>query len=129
MPRRVPLQRHLKPGAVYRRSDLAEWSNSVDRHARQLVEAGVLVKLQNGLYHYPKTSSFGAVPADDEQLVRTFLKDDSFLLTSPNAYNSLGLGTTQLYNTRVVYNHKRHGIFELGGRSFNFSGNTNFPGQ
>jgi len=127
MSRLESLQRHLKPGTVYRRSDLAAWSKSVDRHARQLVETGVLKKLRNGLYHYPKASSFGAVPADDEQLVRTFLKDDAFLLVSPNAYNSLGLGTTQLYNALVVYNHKRHGVFELGGRTFRFQRKYKFP--
>ncbi len=121
------LKKHLKPGTVYRRSDLAVWSKSVDRHARELVEAGVLKKLQNGLYYYPKESRFGAVPADDEQLVRTFLKDDGFLLTSPNAYNRLGLGTTQLYNSRVVYNHKRHGVFKLGGRTFEFRRKYKFP--
>jgi hypothetical protein len=36
-----------------------------------------------------------------------------FLLTSPNAYNTLGVGTTQLYDKTVVYNHKRHGHFML----------------
>jgi len=121
------LRKHLKPGTVYRRSDLARWSRSVDRHARELVDAGILTKLQNGLYYYPKESSFGAVPADDEQLVRAFLKDDVFLLTSPNAYNALGLGTTQLYNSRVVYNHKRHGVFKLGGRTFEFRRKYRFP--
>ncbi len=36
------------------------------------------------------------------------------LLASPNAYNSLGVGTTQLYDKTVVYNHKRHGEFHAG---------------
>ena len=58
-------------------------------------------KLRGGLYYYPKQSAFGEVPADDYNLVRAFLKDDRFLLTSPNAYNTLGLGTTQLYNKRI----------------------------
>jgi len=127
MRRLEQLKRHLKPGTVYRRPDLAQWSKSVDRHARELVETGVLQKLQNGLYYYPKSSIFGSVPADDKQLVKTFLKDDAFLLTSPNAYNALGMGTTQLYNTRVVYNHKRHGVFELGGRKFEFRRKYRFP--
>ena len=47
--------------------------------------------------------------------MEAFLRDHRFLLTSPNAYNSLAFGTTQLYNQTVVYNHKRHGQFELGG--------------
>jgi hypothetical protein len=112
---------------VYRRADLAQWSKSVDRHARELVEQGVLKKLRNGLYYYPKASVFGQVPPDEQELVRTFLKEDDFLLTSPNAYNALGLGTTQLYNRRVVYNHKRHGRFTLGGMLFEFRRKPRFP--
>lgn len=127
MRRLEQFKRHLKPGTVYRRSDLAQWSRSVDRHARELVDEGVLEKLQNGLYYYPKSSVFGAVPADEKELVKTFLKEDDFLMTSPNAYNVLGLGTTQLYNTLVVYNHKRHGVFELGGRKFEFRRKYRFP--
>ena len=127
MNRLMQLKKNLKPGTVYRRSDLEQWSKSVDRHTRELVEEGVLKKLQNGLYFYPKESTFGKVPPTDEQLVRTFLKDNNFLLTSPNTYNALGLGTTQLYNTRVVYNHKRHGKFTLGNRTFDFQRKYNFP--
>lgn len=127
MSRLTHLKRHLKPGTVYRRADLEQWSKSVDRHARELVEQGVLTKLQNGLYYYPKTSSFGDVPPDDEKLVRSFLKDNHFLLTSPNVYNALGLGTTQLYNHVVVYNQKRHGKFKLGGKTFYFQRKYNFP--
>ncbi|RYG31935.1 hypothetical protein EON81_21775, partial [bacterium] len=41
-------------------------------------------------------------------------QDNRFLVTSPNAYNTLGVGTTQLYNKKTVYNHKRHGNFTLG---------------
>lgn len=121
------LKRHLHPGTVYRRSDLAQWSRSVDRHAKELVEEGVLRKLQNGLYYCPKESTFGTVPASETELVKTFLKDDDFLLTSPNAYNKLGVGTTQLYNKTVVYNYKRHGTFELGGRKFEFRRKYKFP--
>ena len=127
MTRLEQLKRHLHPGRVYRRADLAQWSKSVDRHARELVEQGVLQKLRNGLYCYPKASVFGRVPADERELVRSFLKEDDFLLTSPNAYNTLGLGTTQLYNRRVVYNHKRHGQFTLGGMPFEFRRKPRFP--
>jgi hypothetical protein len=129
MNRLEQLKRHLRPGRVYRRADLAQWSKSVDRHARELVDQGVLQKLRNGLYYYPKASAFGRVPPDEKELVRTFLKEDDFLLTSPNAYNSLGVGTTQLYNSRVVYNHKRHGRFTLGGKPFEFRRKPRFPKQ
>jgi hypothetical protein len=66
-------------------------------------------------------------PAEDNALVEAFLKDDRYLVTSPNAYNSLGVGATQLYNETVVYNHKRHGNFTLGGREFEFRKKPAFP--
>ena len=70
---------------------------------------------------------FGKAPAADDELVATFLKDRRFLLASPNAYNSLGVGTTQLYDKTVVYNHKRHGEYALGGRKFDFRVKPAFP--
>lgn len=121
------LKKHLKPGQVYRRVDLEQWSTAVDRHLKQMVEDGTLQKMSQGLYHYPSKASFGPVPPEDEKLVRAFLKSDDFLLTSPNLYNSLGVGTTQLYNKRVVYNHKRHGLFDLGGKEFDFRLKHKFP--
>lgn len=121
------LKRHLRRGNVYRRADLERWSTAVDRHLNQLVEDGTFQKLSHGLYYYPKETVFGPTPPEEAILVRSFLKDDDFLITSPNAYNSLGVGTTQLYNKRVVYNHKRHGEFELGGRKFFFHAKPKFP--
>jgi len=121
------LKRRLRPGQVYRREDVARWSNAVDRHLKQLVEEGTLTKLAGGLYAYPKETVFGKAPAEDDKLVEAFLKDDRFLLASPNAYNSLGVGTTQLYDKTVVYNHKRHGDFQLGGRKFAFRVKPSFP--
>jgi hypothetical protein len=117
----------LRPGQVYRRSDFEKWSRSVDRDLRGLVKDGALVKVRQGLYQCPARSRFGLLPASPDKLVRTFLKDDDFLLTSPNDYNALGLGTTQLYNFLVVYNHKRHGRFELGGQIFDFRRKPRYP--
>jgi hypothetical protein len=94
---------------------------------RQLQKDGTLTKLSGGLYYCPKKTTFGEAPAEDEKLVEAFLKDRRFLLTSPNAYNALGVGTTQLYNQTVVYNHKRHGSFKLGGRMFEFRMKPYFP--
>lgn len=123
------LKKHLRPGQVYRRADLGAWSNAVDRHLRQLVDEGVLTKLAGGLYHYPKRTSFGAAPADDATLIEAFLRDHRFLLTTPNAYNALGVGSTQLYSETVVYNHKRHGRFKLGRREFEFRVKPHFPSK
>jgi hypothetical protein len=127
MTRLQELKKHLRPGQVYRRQDLARWSNSVDRHLKQLVTDGALTKLRTGLYLFPKETDFGKAPAEDEKLVETFLRDHRFLLASPNAYNALGVGTTQLYDKTVVYNHKRHGEFSLGGRKFEFRYKPTFP--
>src|SRR6266849_3985016 len=121
------LKRHLRPGRVYRREDLAQWSKAVDRHLKQLVSDGTLTKLAPGLYLYPEQTVFGKAPAEDDKLVETFLKDRRFLFASPNAYNMLGVGTTQLYDKTVVYNHKRHGSFTLGGRTFDFRMKSSFP--
>lgn len=118
---------HLKPGVVYRRSDLLEWSNAVDRHLEQLQNESVLKKLSGGLYYRPKTTSFGEAPPSEQALVEAFLKDDRFLILSPNIYNTLGVGTTQLYNETVVYNHKRHGVFKLGNREYQFVRKHFFP--
>jgi len=127
MSRLSELKRHLRPGRVYRREQLAEWSNAVDRHLKQLVSEGSLTKLAGGLYYCPKETVFGQAPAEDRELVAGFLKDDHFLVASPNSYNRLGVGTTQLYDKTVVYNRKRHGEFSLGGRTFDFRVKPAFP--
>lgn len=120
-------KQHLKQGKIYRREELGQWSNAVDRHAAELVNDGTLQKVSPGVYYYPKKSVFGNVPPEEKALVRAFLKDGQFLITSSNAYNSLGVGTTQLYNDTTVYNHKRHGKFKLGNRTFNFHMKHYFP--
>ena len=121
------LKRHLRPGQVYRRADLAVFSAAVDRHLRQLVDAGELKKLGFGVYHRPQKSVFGEVPAEEQNVVKAFLKDDDFLVMSLNAYNALGVGTTQLYNERLVYNRKRDGHMELNGQKYFFLKNRKFP--
>ena len=121
------LKKHLKRGKVYRRNELTQWSNAVDRHLAALVNEGTFLKVSQGVYYYPKESVFGKLPPEEIALVSTFLKDDRFLMTSPNAYNTLGVGTTQLYNKTTVYNHKRHGEFKLGNRTFHFQMKHHFP--
>lgn len=121
------LRRKLRPGKVYRRSDLANWSNAIDRHLQLLLEEGALVKLAQGLYYVPRKSAFGLAPPDDDSVVRAFLKTDDFVIVSPNMYNALNVGTTQLYNQKVVYNKKRQGDFDFGGRNISFRKKDNFP--
>lgn len=123
------IKRSLEPGQVYRRADLARLSSNVDRHLKLLVELGELKKLRNGLYSCPNRSAFGETPPDEESLVATFLRSKDFLVYSPNLFNSLELGTTQLYNKRVVLNQKRHGEFKLGGRNYFFHRRLRVPSE
>jgi len=121
------LSSELKAGKVYRREDLARLSKAVDRHIRELFDGGQVLKLAQGLYYVPKQSKFGPLPPEDDQLVEGFLRDKEFLVFSPSAYNTVGLGTTQLYNRTLVYNHKRHGVFQFGKRQFDFRVKPRFP--
>ena len=116
----------LQAGRVYRREDLAVLSNAVDRHLHEL-STGMLKKLAQGLYYAPKQSNFGPLPPTDKEVVRGFLRDKNFLVISSSPYNTVGLGTTLLYNSTLVYNHKRHGVIKLGNRAFNFRVKPRFP--
>jgi len=118
---------HLQPGGLYRRSDLVKFSKSIDRDLANLVNAQVLVRVWRGVYEYPKRSRFGLLPPDPGKLVNVFLQTGNFLIVSPNDFNALGLGTTQLYNCLWVYNHKRQCRLELGGQVFEFRMRPNFP--
>lgn len=129
MDRLETLRKHLKSGKVYRRADMLPYTNAPDRHLAALVSEGALSKISQGVYYVPESTDFGIMPPDDKTLVKAFLKDDRFLILSPNMYNMLGVGATQLYNERVVYNHKRHGSFVLGGRKFRFHNKQNFPSR
>ena len=121
------LAKALRPGRVYRREDLKPLTTAVDRHLQEMVSAGRLTKLARGLYYAPRQCAYGLLPPADEALVAAFLKDDDFLLFSPSAYNAAGLGTTQLYNRTLVYNRKRHGVFQLGSRQYDFRVKPRFP--
>jgi len=123
----TPLAQHIRAGKVYRREDLVLYSTSVDRELQQLVAAGRLTKAAQGLYYAPRKSVFGDAPPAEEDMLAAFLKDKNFLSFNPSIYNSLRLGMTQLYNKTIVYNHKRHGVFRLGNREFDFRVKHRFP--
>lgn len=124
------LKKRLEPGRVYRRADLARWSNSIDRHLQQLVKARVLVEQSWGLYYCPRRTPSGEVPPDTVELIRAFLKDDRFLIIPRRAYSSLRMGTLRgSREDTLVYNHKRHGVFVLGGHKFDFMVKPHFPNK
>jgi len=117
----------LKTGKFFRWKELAADLNIGERGLRHLLKDGKLSKLARGLYYVPRPSVYGPVPPEAEELVAAFLRDSNFLLVSPNNYNSLSLGTTQLYNITWVYNHKLQGTFVLGNRPFEFRKKQRFP--
>jgi len=123
------LRASVEPGLVYRRAELVRFSKDLDRDLQTLEKRGELRKLARGLYHFPKLSRFGTLPPNEKQLVQTFLGSTNFLLIPPNSYNDLGLGLTQLYNTVVVYNRKRHLKTQLGSKTFDFRRPPEFPSR
>ncbi|MCX5790327.1 MAG: hypothetical protein NTX64_17740 [Elusimicrobia bacterium] len=114
-------------GRVYRRRDLEKVTTAVDRDLKTLVASGAVRSLGRGLYYRPRKNPFGDTPPEERELVRAFLKTDDFLITSYNYFTDLGLGLTQVYNHCLVYNHKRGGDFQLGGRRFQFRVVRAFP--
>lgn len=121
------LRKALKPGRTYRRRDLLIYSSNLDRHLPVLVKEGTLRKLRQGLYARSKPTEFGNAPPTENELLESFLRDNHFVVFGPTAFNSLGLGTTQVYNQRVVLNRKRHGEFKLGGRTYFFHRRMEVP--
>ncbi len=118
----------LTEGEVYTWGDLNEYSKSPGRDVKRLLDEGLLKKVGPGLYLLPKKSRYGLLPANKHELVSSFLKTDDYLMLSPNDYNSLRVGLTQLRNETFVYNNKRHEKVRLGKRNFNFKRpNNGFP--
>jgi hypothetical protein len=111
-------QPRLQEGRVYRTEDLARWGKNPSRLARRLVREGNLRPLARGLYTRPRSGHFGAVPPTEGELLRTFLRGGPFLVSGPECWNALGLGSTATFSCQLVYNTKRSGQFDLGGTRF-----------
>lgn len=47
-----------------------------------------------------------------------FLEGSPFVFTGSEHWNALGLGTTAVFAAPLVYNTKRSGTFQFGGRKF-----------
>jgi hypothetical protein len=109
---------NLEPGRVYRTRDLTAWGINAPRLAKRLVREGKLLPLAHGLFAHPKRGRFGAVPASDKELMRAFLEGTPFVFTGSEHWNALGLGTTAVFAAPLVYNTKRSGTFDFGGRRF-----------
>jgi hypothetical protein len=82
------------------------------------VRRGALVKLRQGLYYCPKSSRFGVVPPSDDEVLQALFGGAPYVITGLERWNTLGLGTTALSTDRLVYNTKRTGTLEVGGRRY-----------
>lgn len=106
------------PGRVFRTRELASLSANPTRTAKRWVDQGLCTRLRPGLYVVPERTRFGSAPPDRRDLLRAFLEGDDFIITGPPVWNALGLGSTQMFAHPLVYNRKRSGLFNLGGRTF-----------
>lgn len=111
-------QPKLVPGRAYRTQELRAWSANPTRLARRLVREGKLREAAHGLFYVPVKSRFGKAPASEVQILRGFLGDSPFVITGPPIWNALGLGTTAMFSSTLVYNRKRTGEFTFDGRHF-----------
>ena len=116
----LPARVELSPGTVYRTAHLSRWGANPTRLARRLETEGKLRRLSQGLYYAPQKSRFGEVPPSDEALLDAFLDGSPWTLSGPPRWNALGLGSTQLFALPLVYNTKRSGTRNVGGRMFEF---------
>ena len=114
----APVQPELKAGRAYRTRDLARWGKNPARLAQRLVREGKLREAAHGLYYTPIASKFGPAPVPDSVLLRAFLEGEPFLISGPQRWNALGLGSTAMFAATLVYNTQRTGEFTLDGRRF-----------
>lgn len=108
----------VAPGRLHRTRELGMWSANAPRLARRLVDEGAPVPLARGLFAHLRPSRFGPVPPRDGEIMRAFLDGAPFVLTGPERWNALGLGTTAGFAVPLVYNTKRSGTFTFGNRRF-----------
>jgi len=108
----------LRAGRVYRTEDFRSHTSNPTRLAARLAEQGRLRRLRKGLYYAPRESAFGEVPPSGSELLRAFFRGLPYLVTGPTVWNGLGLGSTSVEATTLVYNTTRTGVVSLGSRRF-----------
>ncbi|RLB53380.1 MAG: hypothetical protein DRI90_21225 [Deltaproteobacteria bacterium] len=111
-------QPDLEPGRVYRTRELRRWSANPTRMAKRLLGEGRLRQAAHGLFYAPLQSRFGPAPPSESEILRAFLGESPFIISGPPRWNALGLGTTAMFATTLVYNTRRTGEFTFDGRRF-----------
>ena len=114
----LPAQTQLEPGRVYRTRELRKWSANPTRLAARLVLEGKLRRAAQGLFYAPVQGRFGEAPPSTSELLRAFLEGSPFVISGPPKWNALGLGSTAMFGSTLVYNTKRSGEFTFDGRTF-----------
>lgn len=76
------------------------------------------MKLAGGLYASPRRTKFGELAPGDREVMKAFLNRGPFVFTGPEYWNPLGLGSTAMFASQLVYNTKRSGEFTLGKKKF-----------
>jgi hypothetical protein len=108
----------LEPGRTYRTRELLRFGANPARLARRLLREGKLQQAAHGLFYAPVQSRFGHAPPSEEEILRGFLDSNAFVITGPPKWNALGLGSTAMFASTLVYNQKRTGEFTFDGRRF-----------
>jgi len=111
-------QPDLEPGRAYRTRDLRRWSANPTRMAKRLLGEGRLRRAAHGLFYAPLQSRFGPAPPSESEMLRVFLDGSPFIISGPPKWNALGLGTTAMFATTLVYNTKRTGEFTIDSRRY-----------
>lgn len=120
----------LIAGRVYRTADLKRWGTNPTRMAERLVATGKLRRLRHGLYYHPQPSKWGVVPPARDEVLRAVLSDTPFVVTGSGVWNALGLGSTAVFATPLVYNGKLSGeatidVFRFAFRRVRFPHSVN----
>lgn len=123
----MELEQMLSRGNIYRMPELEAITKLNKRALQKLVVDGSLDKITSELYYFPKLSVFGKVPPEDHVILSLYLNHQPFLITTLNHYNGLGIGTTQLYNSTLVYNGQISGKRKVGRKVYHFKKKNDFP--
>jgi hypothetical protein len=97
-------QQEIKPGRVYRTRELRKWSANPARLVKRLAREGRLRQAAHGLFYVPMPSRFGSAPASETEILRAFFGDSPFLISGPPKWNALGLGSTAMFASTLLYN-------------------------
>ena len=105
-------------GAVFTPKDFVDLGSraAVDQSLSRLAHDGVLVRLRNGVYHYPKTHPrLGTLAPDADTVARALVGDAPLQVTGASAVNVLGL-STQVPARTIYWSDRSYKDVPIGQR-------------